>query len=622
MGTSPWELFPQSHSYHVPSDASPNSISLPVIANVKLSNSEGKSNLQSMDNTSNSLNDIDQELKGNYAVGSLLPDDEDELLAGVMDDFEATWLPNIVDDSEEYDLFGGGGLELESDPQENSRAGVSTLNFSNDGVGNAVSHSNQTNGMGTVAGEHPLGEHPSRTLFVRNINSNVEDADLRTLFELYGDIRTLYTASKHRGFVMVSYYDIRAARTAIRALQNKPLRRRKLDIHFSIPKENPSDKEINQGTLVVFNLDPSVTNDNLLQIFGAYGEVKEIRETPHKKHHKFIEFYDVRAAEAALKSLNRSDLAGKRIKVEPSRPGGARRSLLLHINHELEKDERTLHKVGLPLGNSPPATWPHLSSPNDGSPLLNFSKSPGFSTHIGSAGSSWGRQDTFELSHSLPERKFSQFVGPDSFFGSSTFNGSTAIPFSGPKVYWGSSSEQTNSPPITQSVRNPFVSGGNHGNLYNWSQIQQQHHHYHAGSAPSAVPLQQKFGYFHGSPRSSFARPGCTRAAYMGDSNDFSYRDITNSTVSLMKSVSVGEGSPISSMISSASPRHVFNGIARFPGPAASNWEALAERGRPHLIDTNGIQIDNKKQFKLDINKIRTGEDIRTTLMVKNIPNK
>lgn len=59
--------------------------------------------------------------------------------------------------------------------------------------------------------------------------------------------------------------------------------------------------------------------------------VKQIRETPHKKHHKFIEFYDVRAAEAALKSLNRSDLAGKRIKVEPSRPGGARRRLYIDI---------------------------------------------------------------------------------------------------------------------------------------------------------------------------------------------------------------------------------------------------------------------------------------------------
>lgn len=56
------------------------------------------------------------------------------------------------------------------------------------------------------------------------------------MLQQYGAIRTLYTACKHRGFVMISYYDIRAARSAMRALQNKPLRRRKLDIHFSIPK--------------------------------------------------------------------------------------------------------------------------------------------------------------------------------------------------------------------------------------------------------------------------------------------------------------------------------------------------------------------------------------------------
>lgn len=57
----------------------------------------------------------------------------------------------------------------------------------------------------------------------------------------------------------------------------------------------------------------------------------QIRETPHKRHHKFIEFYDVRAAEAALRALNRSDIAGKRIKLEPSRPGGARRRYLHHF---------------------------------------------------------------------------------------------------------------------------------------------------------------------------------------------------------------------------------------------------------------------------------------------------
>ena len=41
-------------------------------------------------------------------------------------------------------------------------------------------------------------------------------------------------------------------------------------------QDNPSEKDVNQGTLVVFNLDASVSNDDLRQIFGAYGEVKEV----------------------------------------------------------------------------------------------------------------------------------------------------------------------------------------------------------------------------------------------------------------------------------------------------------------------------------------------------------
>jgi len=37
-------------------------------------------------------------------------------------------------------------------------------------------------------------------------------------------------------------------------------------------------------------------------------------------HHKFIEFYDVRAAESALRALNKMDIAGKQIKLEPGHP--------------------------------------------------------------------------------------------------------------------------------------------------------------------------------------------------------------------------------------------------------------------------------------------------------------
>ncbi|KAK4440118.1 protein MEI2-like 5 [Sesamum alatum] len=629
MGTSA-RLFFQSDSYRASSDASLFSSSLPVLAHEQLNFNELKHDAQSKDDSSPSLIGLSSDSEGkklredgeNHAVGSFLPDDEDELLAGMIDGYDVSWLPDLVDDVEECDVFGsGGGLELESDSQDSLRIGVSKLSLFDDGVANGVAHINLSNGVGTVAGEHPLGEHPSRTLFVRNINSNVEDAELRTLFEQYGDIRTMYTTCKHRGFVMISYYDIRAARTAMRSLQNKSLRRRKLDIHFSIPKENPSDKDINQGTLVVFNLDPSVSNDDLQQIFGAYGEVKEIRETPHKRHHKFIEFYDVRAAEAALKSLNRSDIAGKRIKLEPSRPGGARRSLLLHLSQELEQDERNLHRVGSPLENSPPGNWPQLGSPMERSSLQNFSKSPVFSSFSPPVGnglpglaSVWQSQvpnqrvaptgkdllrgphlehifsnensncrGISDQSHSFPEQKLSPYNGPVSSFGASAFNA-----------------------PRTQTMRFPFMHGGNsgfpmpniHGSFCSSSQLQQQHRQYHIGSAPSGVPLERQFGYFQESSKASLKSPSFDGVAPIYKDRGFM-------------------GNMVSPRLSP-----VFLGNGHFPRVAASNAEGLAERGKSRRIESNGTQIDIKKQFQLDLDKIRSGEDTRTTLMIKNIPNK
>ncbi|KAK2974181.1 hypothetical protein RJ640_021472 [Escallonia rubra] len=228
-------------------------------------------------------------------IGNLLPD-EDDLFSGIIEDLEYT---NHVkgNDEEDFDLFSsGGGIELEGDNCLQTTGGF-------------------LNGQGRLNGslvcEHPHGEDPSRTLFVRNINSSVEDSELRILFEQYGDIQTLYTACKHRGFVMISYHDIRAATNAKSALQDKALRRRKLDIHYSIPKDNLSGENINQGTLTVSNLDSSVSNAEIRQIFGNFGEIKEIHATPQNNHDTRIEYHDIRAAEAALHSLNGSSIAGK-----------------------------------------------------------------------------------------------------------------------------------------------------------------------------------------------------------------------------------------------------------------------------------------------------------------------
>ncbi|XP_058101188.1 protein MEI2-like 2 isoform X1 [Magnolia sinica] len=689
VGSGAWGIPSGSDSHNGSNDASLFSSSLPVLLHEKLNFMNPKNIVQSIDDATSKFGKLhlDVEVKETIednepnGIGSLLPDDEDELLAGIMDDFDLSGLPSQVEDLEEYDLFGsGGGMELDFDPQEIVGIGIAKGSINDGYAGNGTIQYGLPNGVGTVAGEHPYGEHPSRTLFVRNINSNVEDSELRALFEQYGAIRTLYTACKHRGFVMISYYDIRAARTAMRALQNKPLRRRKLDIHFSIPKDNPSDKDINQGTLVVFNLDPSVSNDDLRQIFGAYGEVKEIRETPHKRHHKFIEFYDVRAAEAALRSLNRSDIAGKRIKLEPSRPGGARRNLMQQLTQELEHDETRGYRpqVGSPIANSPPGSWA-FSSPSEKSSVQAFSQSPNLGTSspmsnylpglasilppllsnsakIAPIGKDQGRVShtdqvfahtnstngtAFQHSHSFPEHSSGMMAnvspspGTVSSFGPSTSNPSGIGTLTGPQFLWGSPtpySEHTHSSAWpTPSMGHSFSSNGQgQGFLYsnrNSSFVGLSHHHHqhHVGSAPSGVPLERHFGFFPESPETSFMGPVAFGGMGRNEGNfmmNMGSRASLNAGVALSGNMSEN-GSPSFRMLSSPRLGPMFlGGGGPFPGPVTPGIDGLIERGRSRRVENNGNQIDSKKQYQLDLDKIISGEDTRTTLMIKNIPNK
>ena len=62
---------------------------------------------------------------------------------------------------------------------------------------------------------------------------------------------------------------------------------------------------------------------------------------------------------------------------------------------------------------------------------------------------------------------------------------------------------------------------------------------------------------------------------------------------------------------------HGRNPMVPFP-----SFDSPGERMRSRRNDSNGNQSDNKKQYKLDVDRIVRGDDSRTTLMIKNIPNK
>ena len=193
--------------------------------------------------------------------------------------------------------------------------------------------------------------YTSRTLFVRNISSNTEDSELIDLFGSYGEIRDMYSACKYRGFVMISFFDERSAIAAMDCLQGKSLRRRKMDIHFSIPKENQTDA----GMLLLFNLDQTTPNTVIAHLFQAFGDIKSMKSLHIKTQQmhqaeretvRMIEYYDERHASAALNALNNTELWNRRIRIQFGRVG---RTESIHKQQRGSSQRSSLQTFGDPI---------------------------------------------------------------------------------------------------------------------------------------------------------------------------------------------------------------------------------------------------------------------------------
>ncbi len=378
---------------------------------------------------------------------------------------------------------------------------------------------------------------------------------------------------------MISYYDIRHAKNAMRNLQGKVIRRRKLDIHYSIPKDNPSERDQNQGTLVVFNLDPSTTNEELKVIFGGFGEIKEVRETPNKKHHKFIEFYDIRDADRAMKNLNKTEIKGKKIKIEPSRPGGTRKNFFNQMVYEQPFSNQSLEEEPIQTHS-----MPFLSG------IADSSSSSYDMTSIG-----FGTNSYPPVQQPLP-RYIPGNISPNN----------SVLTLSPPP---GSSSSSASSPPASfrnghvisgrprsRSVTDPTTIDesplGKHDAL---SPIEKSSS---SSSLPSVnmmwLPPSQESSPRSFSPGSSFTSAVDPRSKSSGFSPTAGYSFAS-------------QLSPLSDQLLSPTTRETK------PPP-----EIETRRHRSHSL----LGEEDKSKFLLVIDRVRCGEDQRTTLMIKNIPNK
>ena len=83
--------------------------------------------------------------------------------------------------------------------------------------------------------------------------------------------------------------------------------------------------------IYVGNLNYTISEDELKNVFSAYGEVISVKlindkETKRPKGFGFVEMSDDRAANNAIEELNGSDLKGRNMKVNQAKPPTPRES--------------------------------------------------------------------------------------------------------------------------------------------------------------------------------------------------------------------------------------------------------------------------------------------------------
>lgn len=292
-------------------------------------------------------------------------------------------------------------------------------------------------------------------------------------------------------------------------------------------------------------------------------------------------------------------------------------------------------------------TWAQFSSPTDNSPLQAFSKSPNGMSPIGSNHFSGPASLPPPVSNSMkiapigkdPNRTnhsdqqllsnsnssfgiASSSPGTMSSFGPSTSTVSNIGTLTGPQFLWGSpkpysehsQSSSWQSPPMGQSFSSNVHSQGQN---FLYGNRQTAFHHL-VGSAPSGVPFDSNFGYFPESPEAPFMSQ-----ANFGNRNGGGLMMNVGARANMNLGTNLPDNnSPNFRMMQSQRLGQTLFGNAPYPGLGSIGFEGLAERARGRRVDNNGNQADSKKQYQLNLEKIVNGEDTRTTLMIKNIPNK
>jgi hypothetical protein len=144
--------------------------------------------------------------------------------------------------------------------------------------------------------------------------------------ERFGAVELIDTSKRKSGTIFVKFFDLRSAL----AMHNNPCAMGNYQWMIQFAGVSPITNRKhppNSGTIVIFNWIPNISDEIIWTELSKCGDIREIRSSPHPSKRegglsKFIEFWDLRASQAAMDQIRANGIFGQKVAADFSRPGG------------------------------------------------------------------------------------------------------------------------------------------------------------------------------------------------------------------------------------------------------------------------------------------------------------
>lgn len=194
-------------------------------------------------------------------------------------------------------------------------------------------------------------------IFIKNLDKSIDNKALYDTFSAFGNILSckvaMDAAGESKGYGFVHYEKDESAALAADKVNGMLLEGKKVYVGpFLRRQERPNESEARYTNIFVKNLDESVSEEEMQEMFGAHGKITSavlmMDEEGKSRGFGFINFEEPESAASAVEALNNKEINGKELYCGRAQKKSEREAMLRQKFEEM-RAERIAKYQGMNL---------------------------------------------------------------------------------------------------------------------------------------------------------------------------------------------------------------------------------------------------------------------------------